>query len=195
MMQIPYAAEERPDTGLYNAKLGMWLFIASEAMLFAGLISGYILLRSGADQWPAHQLALLLPALNTAILITSSMTMVTAWASLREGDWDRHRRSLATTAALGTTFLVIKLIEYARHIRSGEGPAHDTFFGLYYALTGLHALHIAGGLVAMVYFLGPGRQLWQQSPAQFTNRIEATGLYWHFVDFVWLFLFALLYLI
>lgn len=194
-MHIPYAAHERPDTGLHNAKLGMWLFIASEAMLFAGLISSYALLRSGATDWPRHALDLRWPVLNTALLIGSSMTMVNAWAALHQDDVARHRRSLLTTLLLGTAFLAIKLLEYAQHLRAGEGPSHDMFFGLYYALTGLHALHIAGGLVAMAYFLGPGARLWTENRAHFTNRIEATGLYWHFVDFVWLFLFALLYLL
>ena len=82
-MQIPYTVETRPDTGLYNAKLGIWLFLASEVMLFAGLFSSYILLRTGSVAWPRHMLPVGLATLNTAILIASSMTMVMAWAALR----------------------------------------------------------------------------------------------------------------
>ena len=194
-MQIPYTVDTRPDTGLNNARLGIWLFIASEVMLFGGLISSYILLRSGADVWPHHVLAVAPAVFNTAVLVTSSMTMVMAWASLKIGNWARHRTYLAVTILLGVVFLGIKTFEYADHVRAGELPSHDVFFGLYYTLTGLHALHIFGGIVVMVYLLGPGARLWSRSPEQFTNRVEVTGLYWHFVDFVWIFLFPLLYLI
>lgn len=194
-MPIPYTVDTRPDTGLNNARLGIWLFIASEVMLFGGLISSYILLRSGADVWPREVLAVAPAALNTAVLITSSMTMVTAWGALKLGDFARHRRNLAITIVLGVVFLGIKTFEYAGHLRAGETPSHDVFLGLYYTLTGLHALHILAGLVVMGYLLGPGARLWSRSPDQFTNRVEATGLYWHFVDFVWIFLFPLLYLI
>jgi heme/copper-type cytochrome/quinol oxidase subunit 3 len=194
-MQIPYSVETRPDTGLYNGKLGIWLFLASELMLFAGLFSSYVLLRTGAAEWPRHVLPDGLATINTAVLITSSLTMVMAWAALKMNDWGKHRAFLGATAALGTIFLVLKVIEYREHIAAGELPSHDTFFALYYTLTGVHALHILGGLVAMVYFLGPGARLWTSNPGQFTNRIEAAGLYWHFVDFIWIFLFPLLYLL
>jgi heme/copper-type cytochrome/quinol oxidase subunit 3 len=123
------------------------------------------------------------------------MTMVMAWASLKMHDWSKHRMYLLATIGLGAAFLALKLYEYREHIAAGELPAHDTFFALYYTLTGLHALHIVGGLVVMLYFLGPGARMWTTSPEQFTNRIEATGLYWHFVDLIWIFLFPMLYLI
>jgi heme/copper-type cytochrome/quinol oxidase subunit 3 len=194
-MDIPYAVETRPDTGLYNGKLGIWLFLASEVMLFAGLFSSYILLRTGSVEWPRHALPVGMATLNTALLITSSMTMVMAWASLKMGNWGRHRLFLAATIALGGAFLAIKGVEYREHIAAGELPSHDTFFALYWTLTGIHALHLVGGLVVMLYFLGPGARLWADRPEQFTNRIESTGLYWHFVDFVWIFLFPLLYLL
>lgn len=194
-MQIPYTVEARPDTGLYNAKLGIWLFLASEVMLFAGLFSSYILLRTGSASWPHHVLPVGMATVNTAILIASSMTMVMAWASLKMHNWSRHRLFLALTVLLGVVFLAIKFLEYREHIAAGELPSHDTFFAIYYTLTAVHALHIAGGLVVMLYFLGPGAALWTTHPEQFTNRIESTGLYWHFVDFIWIFLFPLLYLL
>jgi heme/copper-type cytochrome/quinol oxidase subunit 3 len=194
-MQIPWSVEARPDTGLTNGRLGMWLFLASEVMLFAGLFSSYILLRTGSDVWPHHALGIPLAAVNTAVLITSSMSMMMAWASLKERNWSRHRTYLSATVVLGLVFLGIKLFEYREHLAAGETPAHDTFFGLYFTLTGLHALHIVGGLVVMLYFLGPGASLWTREPERFTNRIEATGLYWHFVDLVWVLLFPLLYLL
>jgi cytochrome c oxidase subunit III len=194
-MQIPYAVEKRPDTGLYNGKLGIWLFLASEAMLFAGLFSSYVLLRTGSADWPHHALPVGMATANTAVLITSSMTMVMAWASLKMNNWSRHRMYLALTVVLGALFLAIKFIEYREHISAGELPSHDIFFAIYYTLTAVHALHIVGGLVVMVHLLGPGSKLWVTNPEQFANRVEATGLYWHFVDFVWIFLFPLLYLL
>jgi cytochrome c oxidase subunit 3 len=194
-LAIPYVVDERPDTGLHNGKLGMWLFLASETMLFAGLFSAYLLLRTGASEWPHHLLNVPLATFNTAVLITSSMTMVMAWTALKTGNWSRHRRCLIATIVLGIVFLAIKLFEYREHVIAGELPSRDTFFALYFTLTGLHALHIVGGVVVMLYFLGPGAKLWRSRPAQFTNRIEATGLYWHFVDMIWIFLFPLLYLL
>lgn len=194
-MQIPYTTEARPDTGLYNAKLGIWLFLASEVMLFAGLFSSYVLLRTGAVEWPRHVLPVGMATFNTAILIASSMTMVMAWEALKTNNWARHRTYLGLTVALGVVFLLVKFTEYREHIAAGELPSHNTFFALYYTLTAVHALHIVGGLVVMLYLLGPGAKLWAQQPVQFTNRVEATGLYWHFVDFVWVLLFPLLYLL
>ncbi len=194
-MQIPYTTEARPDTGLYNGKLGIWLFLASEVMLFAGLFSSYVLLRTGAVEWPRHVLPVGMATLNTAMLIASSMTMVMAWEALKTNNWARHRTYLGLTVALGVVFLLVKFTEYREHIAAGELPSHNTFFALYYTLTAVHALHIVGGLVVMLYLLGPGAKLWAQQPVQFTNRVEATGLYWHFVDFVWVLLFPLLYLL
>lgn len=194
-MEIPYSVGARPDTGLYNGKLGIWLFLASELMLFAGLFSSYFLLRTSAVAWPQHVLPVGMATFNTALLIGSSMTMVLAWSSLKVNDWPKHRLYLTLTVVLGVVFLLIKFTEYQEHISRGELPSQDTFFALYYTLTAVHALHIAGGLVVMLYFLGPGARLWALNQEQFANRVEALGLYWHFVDFVWIFLFPLLYLL
>jgi cytochrome c oxidase subunit 3 len=194
-MNIPYTVEARPDSGLPNGKLGIWLFLASEVMLFGALFSTYILLRVGADVWPHGELSVPLGAVNTVILIGSSVTMVMAWASLKMNNWGRHRMFLGLTLLLALVFLVNKYFEYEEHLLAGEGPSHNTFLAIYYTLTGLHGLHIVGGMVVMGYFLGPGAGLWKRNPAQFTNRIEYTGLYWHFVDLVWIFLFPVLYLL
>jgi len=194
-MNIPYTVEERPDTGLTNGKLGIWLFLASEVMLFGALFSTYIILRTGAPEWPHGELNVLLGAINTVILITSSVTMVMAWASLKLKDWAKHRLYLIGTFLLAGVFLVNKYFEYKDHFDKGETPAHSTFTAIYFTLTGLHGLHILGGMVVMLYFLGPGTKLWKKNPDQFTNRIEYTGLYWHFVDLVWIFLFPVLYLL
>jgi len=194
-MEIPYTISTRPDTGLWNAKVGIWLFLASEVMLFGALFSTYIILRTGSVEWPHGELNVPLGAINTVLLISSSVTMVMAWASLKMNEWGKHRLYLALTFALAAIFLVNKYFEYKEHLVEGQGPWHDSFFGIYYTLTGLHGLHILGGMIVMAYFLGPGARLWKKNPDQFANRIEITGLYWHFVDLVWIFLFPVLYLL
>jgi heme/copper-type cytochrome/quinol oxidase subunit 3 len=194
-MEIPYTVGSRPDTGLHNCKLGIWLFLASEVMLFGALFSTYIILRTGAVEWPHGELSVWLGMANTFILIGSSVTMVMAWASLKLNDFPKHRLYLIATFVLAGIFLVNKYFEYADHITRGELPSHSTFLAIYYTMTGLHGLHIVGGMVVMAYFAGPGAKMWNTKPEQFSNRIEATGLYWHFVDLVWIFLFPVLYLL
>ena len=120
-MNIPYTVEARPDTGLPNGKLGIWLFLASEVMLFGALFSTYILLRVGAVEWPHGELSVSLGTVNTIILIGSSVTMVMAWASLKMNNWGRHRLFLGLTFLLALVFLVNKYFEYAEHLRQGRG--------------------------------------------------------------------------
>jgi cytochrome c oxidase subunit 3 len=196
-MEIPYTVEVRPDTGLTNGKLGVWLFLASEVMLFAALFSSYILLRVGSTEWPHgfQELNVPMAAFNTVVLITSSVTMVMAWASLKMNNFGKFRMYLGTTVLLAVVFLVVKYFEYAHHLSMGEGPWHSTFLAIYFTMTGLHGLHIIGGIVVNGYLLGPGAKMWQTQPVRFTNRIEIAGLYWHFVDLVWIFLFPMLYLL
>jgi cytochrome c oxidase subunit III len=194
-VEIPYTVEPRPDSGLANGKLGIWLFLASEVMLFGALFSTYILLRVGATEWPHGELSIKLGAVNTVILICSSVTMVMSWASLKLNDFSKGRLYLLITILLAAVFLVNKYFEYADHFARGEGPWHSTFLAIYFTLTGLHGLHIIGGIVVMLYLLGPGARLWTRNPEQYANRIEYTGLYWHFVDLVWIFLFPVLYLL
>src|SRR5450631_3555481 len=115
-MNIPYTVEERPDTGLTNGKLGIWLFLASEVMLFGALFSTYIILRMGAAEWPHGELNVVLGTINTIILIASSVTMVMAWASLKMNDFGKHRLYLLATFVLSAVFLVNKYFEYSEHL-------------------------------------------------------------------------------
>ena len=196
-MEIPYTVQPRQDTGLFNAKLGIWLFLSSEVMLFGGLFSAYILLRTGALHWPHGSTLLSVPigAFNTVVLITSSVTMVLAWASLRENNYAKHKLTLGLTMLLALTFLVVKAFEYSAKFEHHHFPKESTYLGIYFTLTGLHALHVIGGLIVLGYFFGPGSRMWQTQPQRFINRIEIVGLYWHFVDLVWIFLFPVLYLL
>jgi cytochrome c oxidase subunit III len=196
-MEIPYTVDVRPDTGLANGKLGVWLFLASEVMLFAALFSSYILLRVGSTEWPHgfQELNVPMAAFNTVVLITSSVTMVMAWASLKMKNFAKFRMHLGATILLSLVFLVVKYFEYAHHLEMGEGPWHSTFLAIYFTMTGLHGLHIIGGIIVNGYLWGPGAKMWTTEPVRFTNRIEIAGLYWHFVDLVWIFLFPMLYLL
>jgi cytochrome c oxidase subunit III len=194
---IPFTVEARPDTGLNNVKIGIWLFLASEVMLFGALFASYILLRVGAESWPHGYEVLNVPlaTLNTVVLISSSVTMVMAWASLMRRDFGKFRLYMGGTVALGLVFLVVKVIEYASKLEHHLYPSTSTFLAIYFTLTGLHALHVIGGMTVNAYFLFPGAKMWKTAPQQFTNRVETAGLFWHFVDLVWIFLFPVLYLL
>jgi len=187
---IPYVVKPHPVTGLPNGKFGIWLFLASEVMLFGALFSSYVLIRTGAPQWPpegglsSEILNVPLGTFNTAVLITSSITMVLAWASCKMGSLSRFKMWMGGTVFLALVFLVVKYFEYS-----------DKFLAVYFLLTGLHGLHIVGGIVVNTFLLTAGSKMWQTDPEHFTNRVENAGLYWHFVDLVWIFLFPSLYLL
>jgi cytochrome c oxidase subunit III len=198
-MDIPYTVEARPDTGVFNAKLGIWLFLASEVMLFGALFSSYVLLRTGAAPGTWHHgrefLSVPLATLNTLILIASSVTMVMSWASLKLNDFKKYRLYMGLTILAGFGFMIVKAFEYGHKFEVGWFPKTNTFLAIYFTLTGLHGLHVLGGMIINGYFWGPGAKLWRTQPERFANRIEVAGLYWHFVDLVWIFLFPTLYLL
>ena len=197
-MAIPYTVEPRPDTGLNNVKIGIWLFLASEVMLFGGLFAGYIILRVGSTDWPAGAdfgLSVPLAFVNTLVLIASSVTMVMAWASLVRKDFSKYRLYMGITVLCALVFMGIKYVEYTSKFHHDYYPSTHIFLALYFTLTGLHALHVFAGMAYNAYLLGPGARMWQTAPEQFTNRVECSGLFWHFVDLVWIFLFPVLYLL
>ncbi|MCE0522296.1 MAG: cytochrome c oxidase subunit 3 [Methylacidiphilales bacterium] len=288
-MEIPYTLAARPDTGLYNGKLGVWLFLASEVMLFGAIFTAYLFVRLGAEDgtWPNHVQNVALGFSNTVILIISSITMVWAWVSLKERKFTNYRVALGITILCGLVFLCIKMTEYYQkyehfgfqikedaigkyepelkkmnayycavpsehtfevrgHLhaetpdsftivpdenpkylydfakKSDTAPAADessggeeqtltiaqsdverygrllpkygTYYAIYFLVTGLHALHIVGGVVVMLYFFTVGSALYRRNPEQLSNRIEVTGIFWHFVDLVWITVFPILYL-
>jgi cytochrome c oxidase subunit 3 len=256
-MEIPYTVKIRPDTGIYNAKLGIWLFLASEVMLFGGLFSAYVLLRVGAlpGEWPHGWLSVTCGTINTLLLALSAITTLLAWAACKVRDFTKFKIFHACTICLALTFLGIKSYEYHDkwihyeiHLKDGRiadghleeqnaqeviidgrivtdekdlydlraqgpikkeeiklersdivkmqnyGPWHNTYTAIYFTLTGLHALHILGGTIVIFYLWGPGSRMYKTDPERFTNRIEVSGLFWHFVDLVWIFLFPVLYL-
>ncbi len=195
--EIRYISHPHPVTGVTNSKLGVWCFLASEVMLFGGLFSAYILLRTGVPDWPrGHELLNVpLATLNTAVLITSSVTMVMSWASLELKNFSKFRLYMALTVLLAFVFLIVKSFEYGHKFEHHHFPSTNNFYAIYFTITGLHGLHVIGGIIVNLYFLLFGEKMWKTHPDQFAGRIEAAGLYWHFVDLVWIFLFPVLYLL
>ena len=287
-MDIPYTVQARPDTGLYNAKVGIWLFLASEVMLFGGLFSAYVLLRVGAapGTWPHGWQNVPLGTANTIVLALSAITTLMAWVACKVRQFGKFKFFHACTLLLGLTFLVIHLNEYhddlthyeihltngliadghfdraiyvnpttkaqveknsfcglsfatvasgvtnnyqlasvaidGRYVKNPKelidlrgqkihdkkikipgkeirrmqnyGPWHNDYMALDFTMTGLHLLHVLAGSVVIGFLWLRGRKLWEVDPEHFTNRVEVSGLFWHFVDLVWIFLFPVLYL-
>ena len=179
---------------VYNGKLAMWLFLCSEVMFFAGLLGAYIALRSGdSERFKAGYESLhghvQLAAFNTVLLITSSLTMALAVLRGQQKKTAQQRMFLLLTALMGILFLILKGVEYSHHIEKHEVPSTDVFFAFYYTLTGLHGFHIVCGIIPMLGLW------WYAKDHDVSKETEMIGLYWHFVDLVWIFLFPLLYLI
>ena len=191
-----------------SATLGMWIFLVTEVMFFGGLFLTYLIYRVWyPEAWAEGSLELdiVLGGVNTVVLIGSSLTMALAVRAAQTGFPRATVNFLIATMVLGLTFLVIKGFEYAHKFETGhvpgpnfhfEGPhAHqvEIFLSLYFAMTGLHALHmvIGFGLLSVIAWMAYKRRF---SPEWYTP-VEMAGLYWHFVDIVWIFLFPLLYLV
>jgi heme/copper-type cytochrome/quinol oxidase subunit 3 len=185
---IPYTVDRRADTQVTNVTLGVWLFLASEVMLFGALFSSYALLRASAPDWPSGRDFLELPigALNTVVLILLTSFV---WRA-RTVAPQTSAKLLWLSSGLGVIFLVNKAIEYSSEIGQGLLPSTNLFLALYFTLTGFHALHVIGGLVANVW-AATGRT--RVGDAMTAGRVQALALYWVFVDVVWLIIFLLFY--
>ena len=201
MAVIPWQLEERPDTGTTNGRLAIWLFLASEVLFFGALFSAYLLLRLGQEAegvWPrgAERLDLPLATINSVVLIASSITVMRAFEFAAAGAIGRSRRWLALTFALGAVFVGVKLWEWNDKLSHGVDPATDLFSGLYFTLTGVHLAHLLGGMLVVAFFalIGGRASRTAQDAERYALRVEIAGIYWHFVDLVWLVLFAVLYL-
>jgi cytochrome c oxidase subunit 3 len=191
----------------HAVRFGMWIFLGSELLLFAGLFGLYVAYRI---QYPVafaegvHHNALALGTINTVVLIVSSFTVAWSIHAIRRGRPKTTRWMLVVTMVLGSLFLVFKGIEYAGHFAEGVLPGRyysfegmpdyggQLFFTLYYFMTGLHALHMIGGLTVMLWlWVRVGRR--KTTQAHHTE-LELGGLYWHLVDGIWIFLWPLFYL-
>ena len=189
-----------------GAKLGMWLFLFTEILLFGGMFLIYSIYRTVHTQdfhEAAKEMSLLLGAVNTVILLTSSMTMALSIASIKQGLRTRSLVYQAVTVILGMVFLVNKFFEWREHILHGYYPnspellamGHGKilYFGLYYVMTGIHGLHvvIGAGIICFTFVLTLRGVV---SSADYI-KLENTGLFWHLVDIIWIYLFPLFYLI
>jgi len=175
-------------------KMAVWIFLASEILVFGGLITGFVLYQfaHGGFAADAAHVKWRFGAFNTLVLVTSSMTMIMALASARADDRRRVRTYLFLTILLGCLFLGVKGFEYRGEFREGFYPSSGMFWSFYFGMTGLHAMHMMGGIVINLMLLIAATR--NVSSEFLQRRIEYGGLYWHFVDVVWIFLFPLLYL-
>lgn len=177
----------RPSAG----KIGMWMFLATDAMGFAALLMAYAILRVGASEWPdaLERLDVLQAALMTALLVTSSFTITLAVGAARAGRETARLVWLSTTIVLGLAFLGGQALEY-QHLLEGARPmglTTDQFAGTFYAVTGYHGLHVCAGLVILVALLLASRPR--------ARSLEVAAIFWHFVDLAWIPIFSFLYLL
>jgi cytochrome c oxidase subunit III len=191
---------ESPLTPESWAKLGMWVFLAGDAMSFGSLLAGYGALRYSSPNWPmpSHQLGIGLTSLMTFLLICSSVAMVQALASVQDGDLTRFRNYLSLTILGGISFLSMQAFEWTHLIHEGLGLAGNPWgaaqFGTtFFVLTGFHGCHVFAGVVYLSCVLAKG--LRGGYSASDYNGVETVGLYWHFVDLVWILVFTFVYLI
>jgi cytochrome c oxidase subunit III len=217
LMRPPFPAE--PGAGVYSGKLGMWVFLASDVMFFTALIGTYIILRFSTNlSWaqPGAVLNVPLTAFNTFLLICSSVSMVKAYAAIADGDQRGLRMWLGLTILCGAAFVGVQIYEYIKLVGHGFTPAgyregselaeraladplkYGAAGGLYgstfFSMTGFHGFHVTCGVVSMTYLY-----ITKVLPGKYSRQdyggIELIGLYWHFVDLVWIILFTIVYLI
>jgi heme/copper-type cytochrome/quinol oxidase subunit 3 len=181
-------------TGLDNRKLGMWLFLVTEIMLFSGLIAAMLQMKMRSPATANEVLNIPVTAVNTFVLIISSTTLVLALQAMMNGDQRKTKIFLFATLALGSTFLGVQIYEYI-HLITVEGftPSGSLFGAGFYTVTGFHGFHVFIGLCWCIWLI---RQVFQgRFSAHNYMRIEIFGLYWHYVDIVWILLFPLIYLL
>jgi len=208
----PMPSQPSSGIGVYNLKFGMWVFLLSEVMFFTGLIGAYIILRFARPEQFAQPGVILnvpLTGVNTFILICSSVTMVKAFAAIENGDQKGLRNWLIATIFLGLVFLSVQFIEYRvlasegfvpmaeNYAAHGRAGGHDVLGGplygsTFYTMTGFHGAHVSIGVLCLIF------TAWKAVRGKYTQAnhggVEIMGLYWHFVDLVWIILFTIVYL-
>ncbi|MGA2382241.1 MAG: heme-copper oxidase subunit III [Gemmatimonadales bacterium] len=193
---VGHAAPAQGGVGVYTQKVGMWVFLVSEVMFFTALIGSYIILRWGTGaQWPDPRTVLAIPitALNTFILICSSVSMVKAYAAATRDDQAGLKKWLLLTVLGGATFVSVQAYEYHHLIEKGFLPSSGVFGSAFYTMTGFHGFHVTCGVISMIWVTV--RAFRGRYAGGNYRGVETIGLYWHFVDLVWIILFTIVYLI
>jgi cytochrome c oxidase subunit 3/cytochrome o ubiquinol oxidase subunit 3 len=182
-------------TGISNNKMAMWLFLGSECLLFGGLISTYMLYRGrhSGSIGPDQIYDIPFTSVSSFVLLMSSLTMVLAVSSIARGDVRNAKLWLVVTALLGSTFLGGQVYEFTTFYREGLGFTTSLFSSSFYTLTGFHGTHVAIGVVMLLSLVGMLQK--DKIPGDPPEVVEIVGLYWHFVDIVWIIIFTLVYLI
>jgi len=183
-------ATSRTRTGISTGLLAVYWLIASEIVIFGGLLVCYLLLRQRNPEWGefASMTTVHLGALNTFVLLTSSLCVVLAHHAAENKQTDKAFKLLWVTIGGGVIFLIVKSFEYKSKFSHGIDITTNPFWGFYFIATGIHGLHVIAGMVCMAVVS------FQAKAGQHLNRVELVGIYWHFVDIVWIFLFPLLYI-
>lgn len=198
------------DHQFFTAKQGMWLFLIQEVLFFSPLFVGFFIFRGLYYQdfhHAAKELDWILGAVNTVILITSSFTMARAVSAAQKGDNEGCADGLLFTIICAFGFVIVKYLEYSHKIHVGtlpgkfftnaemlkEAPHAPLFFTFYFCMTGLHAIHVVGGIGVLTWIYRRAKR--KEFGPKYYTPVEMTGLYWHFVDLVWIYLFPLLYLV
>jgi heme/copper-type cytochrome/quinol oxidase subunit 3 len=195
-MDVPAAVEEhRTSTGLSNVKIAMWAFLASDCLLFGALISTFLLYhtQTGTGPTPTELYDIPFTSVSSFVLLMSSLTMVLALSAIQRGDEHRMRAWLMATALLGLTFLSGQVYEFTTFVHEGAALTTSPFTSSFFLMTGFHGAHVAGGVLLLLSLTGmslDGRLSIHRS-----ETVEMAGLYWHFVDVVWIVIFAVAYLI
>jgi heme/copper-type cytochrome/quinol oxidase subunit 3 len=182
-------------TGLDNRKLGMWAFLGSECLFFGALISTYLLYRGRSVQGPFPDQVYDIPytSVSSFVLLMSSLTMVLALNAIQRGDHRRLRAWLLATALLGITFVGGQVFEFTVFVNEGLTLTRNLFGSSFFVLTGFHGAHVTVGILMLLTLFG--QSVAGRLPAERALRVELVGLYWHFVDIVWIVIFTVVYLI
>jgi heme/copper-type cytochrome/quinol oxidase subunit 3 len=182
-------------TGVTNTKLGIWLFLSSDCLFFGAFIAAYLLYRGRPQTGPKPSATYDIPftSVTSFVLLMSSLTMVLALAAIQRGDYRRLRIWLFATAALGATFISGQVFEFTEFSRKGLDLSSNLFGSTFFVLTGFHGAHVSVGIIWLLSLWGMASQgRLKQADAQ---KVEIAGLYWHFVDVVWIVIFTVVYLV
>ncbi|MEO5616382.1 MAG: cytochrome c oxidase subunit 3 [Candidatus Eisenbacteria bacterium] len=190
MSETKTIATQRSAMNIPTGRLAVWWVLVSEIVIFGGLLVAYIMHRLGHPEW-AEQAAntnVWIGAFNTFVLLTSSLSAVLAHQAAEKGDGPKAARLLYFTVAGGAIFLMVKSFEWTTEITHGFTIQSSGFWSYYYTAAGLHAFHVLCGMLIMLWVAGTAKR------NQELHRVENIGIYWHFVDIVWIFLFPMLYI-